>query len=310
LQNAQEPALSGAEGTGHPQLWWLLANGVEGWATRGTVFELQRVSGGWNLELLYAFTGGADGSHPGTGLVFDHSGNLFGTTSLSGSSSGFGTVFELSPFNGTWQQSTIHTFAGGSDGANPYAGLTSGSAGIFYGTTSSGGLHNFGTVYQLKKTNSTWQESILYSFSGNDGANPYASLLLRQGKLHGTTYLGGAFNQGTVFSLSLSGHAVVESVLYSFTGTNGVFPYSGVVSDSAGRLYGTTFYGGSVGYGVVFMLSDVAGTWQESVLTNFAGTSNGLSPLATPTIHQGALFGTTSGGGEWDAGVAWEITPH
>ena len=277
----------------------------------GTVFELQRVSGGWNFELLYTFTGGADGSDPASGLVLDNSGNLFGTTSYGGNSSGFGTVFELSPFHGTWQHSTIHTFAGGNDGASPYSGLTAGIAGVFYGATANGGLQNSGTIYQLRKTNSTWQESILFSFSGVDGASPYSSpLLLRQGKLYGTTYLGGAFNQGTVFSLSLSNHAVVESVLYSFTGTNGVSPYGGVVADSAGHLYGTTFYGGSDGYGVVFMLSDVGGTWRESVLTTFAGTSNGLSPLATPTIHQGALFGTTTGGGEWDAGVAWEITPN
>jgi uncharacterized repeat protein (TIGR03803 family) len=276
----------------------------------GTVFELHRLNGGWQIEVLYTFSGGLDGAHPSAGLVLDGSGNLFGTTPYAGGSSASGTVFELSPSNGTWQLSILHTFTG-SDGAGPSAGLTAGAKDVFYGTTGTGGLHNLGTVYQLTKKNSGWKESVLYSFSGNDGSGPGAdSLLSRQGKLYGTTSLGGAFNQGTVFSLSLSNHAVVESVLYSFTGTNGVSPNGGVVSDAAGRLYGTTVYGGTVGYGVIFEVSDVAGKWQESVLTTFAGITNGAASLATPTINHGALFGTTSGGGEWDAGVVWEITPN
>jgi hypothetical protein len=95
---------------------------------------------------------------------------------------------------------------------------------------------------------------------------------------------------------------------YSFNGIIGTSPVSGLVPDSAGNLYGTTVYGGSNGYGVIFVLQDSKGKWKESVVHDFAGTLDGGQPLGTPTFHAGALFGTTNGGGEWDAGVAWELT--
>jgi len=277
----------------------------------GTVFELQRVSGGWHFVVLYTFSGDADGAHPNASLIFDKSGNLYGTT-FNGGNSGYGTAFELSPSTGGWRESTVYTFAGNSDGANPVSGLTPGPAGIFYGTTLFGGANNCGanncgTVYKLRKTSSGWKETILHSFNGSDGSSPMAGPLLRHGTLYGTTSTGGASNQGTAFSLIQRNHTFIETVLCSFNGTNGTSPVSEMVPDSAGNLYGTTVYGGSNGYGVVFVLRNSEGKWQESVVHDFAGTLDGSQPLGTPTFHAGGLFGTTSGGGEWDAGVAWEL---
>jgi len=277
----------------------------------GTVFELQRVSGGWHFVVLYTFSGGADGAHPNS-IIFDKSWNLFGTTWSAGSS-GYGTVFELSPSPGGWTESTVYAFAGNSDGANPVSGLTHGAAGIFYGTTMFGGANNCGanhcgTVYKLRKTDSGWTETVLHSFNGSDGSSPMAGPLLRHGTLYGTTSTGGASNQGTAFSLIQRNDAFIETVLYNFNGTTGTSPVSGLVPDSAGNLYGTTVYGGSNGYGVIFVLQDSKGKWKESVVHDFAGTLDGGQPLGTPTFHAGALFGTTNGGGEWDAGVAWELT--
>ena len=130
-------------------------------------------------------------------------------------------------------------------------------------------------------------------------------LLLRHGTLYGTTNYGGGSDQGTAFSLTQNGHRFI--VLWSFNGTNGSSPYNGMVSDSVGNLYGVA-NGGTSGYGVIFVLRNHKGMWQESVLHSFAGTLDGSGPLGTPTFNGGALFGTTSGGGEWDAGVAWELT--
>jgi len=277
----------------------------------GTVFELQRAGGGWQFVLLYSFRGGADGSHPNPTLIFDKSGNLYGTT-FNGGNSGYGTAFELSPSKGRWKESTVYAFAGNNDAAGPAGGLTAGSAGVFYGTTEFGGANqcganNCGAVYKLHKTRSGWQETILHSFNGSDGSSPMGgSLLLRHGTLYGTTNSGGAINQGTAFSLTLTNH--VETVLCSFIGTNGSSAYGGLVPDSAGNLYGITVTGGTYGYGTIFVLQNSNGTWQESVVHDFAGTADGSHPIGTPTFNAGSLFGTTNGGGEWDAGVAWEIT--
>ncbi len=276
----------------------------------GTVFELAKVSGGWQFQVLYAFTGASDSAHPQAGLVFDKAGNLFGTTA-GGTGDGVGSVFELSPSNGNWKKSTLYTFVGGNDGSTPLSALTPGANGIFYGTTVFGGPQNLGTVYQVTKTGSKWTETILYAFSGADGAEPLAgSLLIRHNALYGTTNFGGTSNQGTVFSLSENNNSIIENVLYSFGGASGENPYGGLSADAAGNFYGAATSGGSMSDGVAFMLRDVGGTWQETVLHNFSGTSDGSSPTGTPVIHEGALFGVTSGGGEWNSGVVWEITAN
>ena len=271
----------------------------------GTIFELQRVNDGWNFLVLYTFSGNADGAHPNPGLIFDKSGKLFGTT-YNGGQSGYGTVFELSPSGNGWTKSTVYAFAGNNDGRYPMSGLTLGGAGIFYGTTRSGDAKKQGTVYQLRKTSGGWTETILHSFNGTEGGSPMVGfLLLRHGTLYGTTNYGGGSDQGTAFSLTQNGHRFI--VLWSFNGTNGSSPYNGMVSDSVGNLYGVA-NGGTSGYGVIFVLRNHKGVWQESVLHSFAGTLDGSGPLGTPTFNGGALFGTKSGGGEWDAGVAWELT--
>ena len=272
----------------------------------GTIFELQRVSGGWNLVVLYKFSGGSDGAYPNPKLFRDSSGNLFGTAYFGGL--GYGTVFELSPSSGGWKESTVYSFVSGSQAANPVNGVTSGGSAIFYGATAYGGSQNLGTVYQLNKTASGWKQTVLHSFNGKDGENPLGgALLLRQGTLYGTTNSGGPSGQGTAFSLTPGTQTF--TTICSFSGPNGSSPNGGVISDSAGNLYGITVFGGSAGYGVVFVLRNVNGAWQESLLHSFDGT-DGNQPIATPTIHGGALFGTTSGGGEWDAGVDWELTAH
>ena len=210
----------------------------------GTVFMLSR-SG--RETVLYSFTGGADGLNPMASLIGDAQGNLYGTT-LSGGAYGAGTVFRVSPKG---SEKVLYSFSGGLDGERPAASLIQDAQGNLYGTTLWGGQYNLGTVFVVTPSGA---EQVLHSFTGGwDGGNPFASLVQdAQGYLYGTTKYGGAYGCGTVFIVDLSGG---EKVLYSFKGgTDGAYPYGGLVQDAQGNFYGTTLDGGAYGWGTVFML--------------------------------------------------------
>jgi uncharacterized repeat protein (TIGR03803 family) len=280
---------------------------------QGTVFELTRnSSGGWIQTVLYNFTGGGDGGQPAGGLLFDASGNLLGTTMFGGTGSctnGCGTVFKLAA--GNWSESIIYSFSGGSDGAEPYAGLISDSSGNVYGTTLLGGTVNSscssgcGTVFKLSLSSSDWSETVLHSFvGGNDGESPYAGLIFdSSGSLYGTTYGGGAYSQGTVFKLTpAAGGSWNERLLHSFRGkSDGGNPYASLIFDQSGNLYGTAF-AGAAGYGVVFELTLTStGSWKEQVLHAF-GNAPSANPVAGLTMDtHGSLYGTTMLGGNLSA---------
>ncbi len=250
------------------------------------------------LTVLYSFQAGAtDGENPQAGVIMDKAGNLYGTT-VEGHTPVEGIVFELSSA-GT--ETVLHRFKGGTDGANPYAGLVDGASGAFYGTTSAGGSSNSGVVFKV--TNKA-AETVLHTFTGppGDGAFPYAGLVQDSaGNLYGTTSAGGKFNSGVVFKLDTSGN---ESVLYSFTGgTDGAFPYGSLLLNSKGKLFGTTSAGGVTagncfpgGCGVVFKLDTT--TCAETVLYSFTGSPDGAFPYAGLTVDTaGNLYGTTYNGG-------------
>ena len=162
----------------------------------------------WTETILYQFTGGSDGSNPGGNLTFDRAGNLYGTTPYGGAF-GQGTVFKLTPSNGGWTESVLHSFTGGSDGEQPNGGVILDEAGNLYGTTWEGGGSGCwgpgcGTVFQLTPSGSGWKENILYSFQyGTDGGYPIGGLIFDpSGNLYGTTTSGGSGGGGTVFELS------------------------------------------------------------------------------------------------------------
>src|SRR5580704_17453538 len=148
---------------------------------------------------------------------------------------------------------TLYSFTGGNNGANPGAGVVFGKGGSLFGTTYYGGAKSLGTVYELTPgTGSTWTQSVIYSFQGGtDGANPDAALTPGAGGvLYGTTFLGGSTGNGTVFQSNppaSSGAPWTETVLYSFQGgTDGSGPRGSVIRMSNGTLYGTTFGGGNM----------------------------------------------------------------
>ncbi len=164
-----------------------------------------------SYAVLHNFTGGADGGNPYSGLTMDGGGNLYGTT--FGGGNGNGTVYKVTHRNGSWTLATLYEFSGGNDGGGPFGAVVFGPNGSLYGTTSVGGAHGQGTVFNLtppphfcSHVSCDWTETVLYSFQGgSDGANPYGSVMFDQaGNIYGTTQYGGTNRDGTVFELTPS----------------------------------------------------------------------------------------------------------
>lgn len=248
--------------------------------------------------VLHSFNG-SDGSIPKGGLIRDKDGNLYGTTQ-EGGTFGAGTVFQLDT-NGIL--TTLHSFAGGSyDGAAPFGGLVRDSTGNLYGTTESGGSAGFGTVWTLSPGGT---ETVLYNFSGPDGANPaYGSLMLdKTGNLYGVTAYGGAANDGVIFRITTGGSF---TVLHSFTGADGSLAYGTPVEDANGNLYGTAAEGGKHGGGTVWRLTSSGAL---TVLHHFTGgTSDGGYPLAgLVRDSKGNLYGVTYYGGSSGQGTVFKV---
>ncbi|MGA3211566.1 MAG: Ig-like domain-containing protein, partial [Terriglobales bacterium] len=307
----------------------------------GAVFELTPPSGGsgtWTETVLYSFctaSGCADGEYPEATLVFDSQGNLYGTT-FDGGADGPGTVFELSPpsaGSGPWTETVLYSFTSGSDGGKPIAGVIIDSQGNLYGTTTTGGNladcggSGCGVVFELSPPtggSGPWPESVLYSFTnGSDGGDPRAGLIFdSKGNLYGTAKGGGAYSVGTAFELtppSGGSGPWTESVLYNFCPSSGCadgeMPYAGLLFDSKGNLYGTTYSGGTGSGGTAFELSPPGGgtgPWTETVLYNFcsaSGCADGQYPEAGMVFDShGNLFGTTnSGGAKASYGTVFEL---
>ncbi len=283
----------------------------------GTVFKVSKTG---KETVLHKFTGRPDGEGPESVLVEDPVGNLYGTTYLGGSD-GLGAIFKIAT-NG--KETILYSFLGppeGGDGAFSYTGVIRDGEGNLYGVTAYGGAFGAGAVYEL---NAAGEETLLFSFSGGpEGSNPDSVLLLdSQGNLYGTTADGGTECGGTgcgvVFELSpQQGGSWSEKTLYQFCSisacADGEQPGVGpLIIDSAGNIYGTTYFGGDDGDGVVFELS---ATGEESVLHSFSGKSDGANPVAgLAKDGSGSLYGTAEDGGEacyvsYTCGVVYKIIP-
>src|ERR1039457_3691207 len=228
--------------------------------SEGTIFK---ITPGGTLTTLYSFcsqTNCTDGYGPYAGLVQAANGDLYGTTSNGGANGNSGTVFKITPGGNL---TTLYRFvcsqSGCPDGVDPTAGLVQAANGDFYGTTPYGGTNGGGTVFKITPSGTL---TTLYRFCSQsgcpDGATPFAGLVqAANGDLYGTTTAGGANGPGTgtVFRITPSG---TLTTLYSFCSqtncTDGAVPDAGLVQDTNGDFYGTTFNGGANNSGTVLRL--------------------------------------------------------
>ena len=288
------------------------ANGV------GTVVNLRpqlvvckSVLCAWTESVSYSFLGGGDGAAPSYGdLVFDASGDIYGTTAAGGAKS-VGTVYELKPSGNSYTESVLYTFQGGIDGAMPFSDLVLDGSGNLYGTTTKGGSAGGGTVFELTPSGQGWTEHILYNFqNGSDGSYPTTGLVMSGGSLYGSTANGGSGGGGTIFKLTPSGGGWTYSLLYSFTGAANCGPWGSLAPDGAGSLYGATLCEGANSLGNVFKIGIAAGAANTVSLHDFTGGSDGKLPYGGVLRDTaGNLYGTASAGGSAAYGVVWEITP-
>ncbi len=283
----------------------------------GTVFQLTSTPNGWVQNVLYSFTGGADGGEPYKGVSIDREGNLYGTAVTGGSGScegGCGVVYKLTNSGGTWTQTVIHAFTGGDDGSGPGARVTVDRNGDIYGMTPTGGTYGVGTIYKIHPDAGTWDFQVVHTFTGGtDGSSGSAGrMLLNHGRLYGAATTGGVYGSGVIFQLTPT--VVGEwdfRTLYSFHGQpDGSFPYGALLRAASGKFYGTTYYGGQNGIGAVYELSPrPTGEWRERVIYSFQSANDGNSPISNLVSDAaGNLYGTTSEGG-LGSGVIFKLSP-
>jgi uncharacterized repeat protein (TIGR03803 family) len=289
----------------------------------GTVFEIPYTANGYGtLTTLVSFNNSFIGYGPTAGLIADSAGDLFGTT-FGGGANNAGSVFEIAKTASGYASTPtiLASFnfgaAATTTGDAPRAGLITDAAGDLFGTTSGGGASGDGAVFEIPKTAGGYGTlTLLASFNfGTTGDYPDAGLTTdAAGDLFGTTQQGGPGGYGTVFEIaSLGGglYANTPTTLVSFTfnGSTGKTPDAGLITDSAGDLFGTTFSGGANGSGMVFEIAKTAGGYASTptVLVSFNGTT-GYEPMAGVIMDAaGDLFGTTAIGGPNGAGTVFEI---
>ena len=282
---------------------WLYGTTYAGGASNsGTIFRIGKDGSGFSQ--VYAFT---ENDRPQGGLVEVDDGALCGTTS-SGGTNHSGTVYRCNKDGSEYV--LLHVFpASAGDGKMPICTLTKGLDGILYGTTYSGGVSNLGTVFALGTNGSGY--TVLHDFTGTaggaDGSSPFAGVCQGlDGALYGTTLLGGSNNLGTAFKIGTNGANYV--ILHHFKGgtTDGRWLYGGLVQASNGRLYGTTYYGGTTDVGTIFGVDPDGGNY--AVLRSFSSDSQGLQPFTGLVAgNNNVLYGTTRYGGASDGGTVFSV---
>ncbi|MGA7891616.1 MAG: choice-of-anchor tandem repeat GloVer-containing protein, partial [Candidatus Sulfotelmatobacter sp.] len=173
----------------------------------GAVFKLiPEAGGGWSEKVLHSFGSGSDGRYRPSSVILDAAGNLYGTTA-GGGTDNVGIVFELTPTtSGPWDETILHDFLNNDeDGVDPIGGLIFDAAGNLYGTTTAGGIHGAGTLFEMTPTTGgSWTEQVLYVFkSENTYSGPEDALIFDgAGNLYGTEVGGGTADEGTVFEVT------------------------------------------------------------------------------------------------------------
>jgi uncharacterized repeat protein (TIGR03803 family) len=283
----------------------------------GSVYELSPSSNGYVEHVLYSFGASIEGNPAGP-LVFDKSGNLYGTAESGGTGQdcsyyGCGTIFELTKGTSGWAETTIYNFSGSTDGDTPVSGVTFDTAGNMYVTTE--GYWTYGSVIELSPSAGSWSETTLYNANPNYASFYGAAVLDPSGNI----YVASAYSIrcvsacGQILELSPGSSGWTASVLYSFTGgTDGDAPYGTLLRDSAGDFYTTTSAGAN-GAGSVFKLAPASGgTWKGTALYDFpVVATEGTAPYAGLIADSaGNYYGTATTGGTYSAGTVYELSPN
>lgn len=283
---------------------------------RGAVYQLvPNADGTWTENVICLFGNQAPNGPEGP-LVFDTFGNLYG---IAGTDNGLGAVFRLTPSgDGSWNEATLHTFTGGSDGDSPSGlGIYSNQS---YATAFTGGFYDGGATLAFGQISVfRWYDLVLHAFgNGQDGLGPIGPLTFDGfGAMYGVTQSGGASRLGIVYRLTpnLGRPGWTETILYEFKGSgdhnDGANPIGGVVLDSKGNLYGTTELGGRSNWGTVFELTPQPdGTWTEKVIHQFT-PPDGRNPGGALTFDwAGNLYGVTPFGGSYNWGTVFKLIKH
>lgn len=279
----------------------------------GTVYELSPATGGgWTETILYNFTGNTDVEYPNSSLVFDASGSLFGVSSSGGVNS-MGGVFELSPETGSWTEKVI--LAGNkASGGNFLGPIVIDSHGALYAEAALSGAHNAGSVYRLALVSGNWRANVIHAFAGGntDGNEPSGGLVIGPpNHISGVTQAGGTHGDGVAFQLVQTGTGTwSETILHNFgdTPTDGQNPQTNLTIGRLGRLYGTTFAGGTRKSGTVFILSPNGEDWTETTIHNFNSTTDVGYPGGGVTFDgSGNIYGMGHNGGSAGMGGVYEL---
>ncbi len=239
------------------------------------------------LTTLVSFSG-TNGSSPEAALSLGPGGTLYGTT-FSGGAYDEGSVFALDP--AAAQLTTLTSFHGanGVGGAYPESGVAVGGGGTLYGATSGAGA-SLGNLFSLNPQTKKYTD--LFDFSPSSGYEPFSDVTLSGSVVYGTTVVGGADSDGTIYAYDLAAKKMTFPAV--FTGGNGASPIAGLTPGSGGLFYGSTYVGGADNDGTVYQFS--TNTGQASTLANFIG-ANGANPQGSLLLVNGTLYGTTSAGG-------------
>jgi len=309
-------------------LYGTTATGGTATAAGPRVFELQP-SGTtpWGETVIASFSNEGGNNYVWGPVILGKGGALYGTTTgiawAGNGGTDNGSVFALTfdPNTSQWKQTTIYTFAGGSDGSDPMYALIADASGTLYGTTQLGGK-GAGTAFKLTPpgpNQTTWNKTVLYEFPTDFGAPAGPLTLDGSGALYGMRALGveptmGTPNAGVAFKLTPPGQGQTqwtETILHKFAGAgDGLAPGGALLLDKNGALYGTTWLGGT-GSGIVFRLKPPAtpqAPWTETVLHSFTGGLDGASHHGSLVADPcGALYGTTDSGGVNNNGTVFKL---
>lgn len=267
------------------------------------------------FEVIHDFTNGADGGVPPYTLVLDRKGRLIGTANEGGANNA-GIVFRLTHHRSGWKLSPLYNFIG-SDG-QPGWGVAL-DKNVIYANAFYAGIFGgpCGSAMQVKQANGAWQGTLMWTYTKDIDGCPTGNLVAdRKGNVYGATQTGGANGWGSIIELSPSGTSWAETILYAFKGgSDGGAPFSGLIFDKAGNLYGTTTRAGTTGCGgygcgTVFELSPSQSGWMYNVLYTFQGGNDGGSPTAGLTFDgSGDLYGATESYGADGGGAVFEMVP-